>query len=410
MLEILFCAIFTIFPDYLYRRYVQGKKIGREIKLYTVWYELRWGITTCLVLTISLITMIFYFHPSTQNVTFPYRTVTILPEISGRVAEVHVKLNDEVAAGAPLFRLDSSQQEAALEAARRRIDEIDAEAAVAQTELAAADGLIQQAQGSYQMALDELATKKELQRRSPGTVAAREIERLQVTVDGRQGAVTAAAANKQTLETRIATLIPAQKASAGAALKQAQVELDKTTVYASVAGRVQQFFLRPGDIVNPMLRSAGVLVPDTAGRVALVAGFNQIEAGVMKVGMIGEVTCAAKPFTIIPVVVTVVQGVIAAGQIRGTDQLIDVQDVPQTGTITVYMESLYPGQFEGIPPGSNCIANAYTSNEERLATEDLGTPTRLFLHAVDAVGMVHAMILRLQAILLPVTTLVLGGH
>jgi hypothetical protein len=33
------------------------------------------------------------------------------------------------------------------------------------------------------------------------------------------------------------------------------------------------------------------------------------------------------------------------------------------------------------------------------------------LHVIDTVGLVHAMILRLQAILLPVRTLVLsGGH
>jgi multidrug resistance efflux pump len=281
---------------------------------------------------------------------------------------------------------------------------------VAQTELAAADGLIQQAQGAYQAAFDELTTKQELQKRSPGTVAVREIERLQTTADGRKGAVLAAVANKQTLQARITSLLPAQKASAEAALKQAQVELDKTVVYAGIAGTVQQFFLKPGEIVNAMVRPAGILVPEKGGRVALVAGFNQIEADIMKVGMLGEVTCAAKPFTIIPVVVTAVQNVIAAGQVRGTDQLIDVQQVPQSGTITVYMEPLYAGQFEGIPPGSNCIANAYTSNEERLATEDLDTPTRVFLHAVDAVGMVHAIILRLQALLLPVQTLVLGGH
>ena len=63
-----------------------------------------------------------------------------------------------------------------------------------------------------------------------------------------------------------------------------------------------------------------------------------------------------------------------------------------------------------LPPGSNCIANAYTSNEERLATEDLTSTQRFFFHAIDAVGLVHAMILRLQAVLLPVKTLVLQGH
>ena len=162
MFELILCSLLTVFPDYLYRRYVQGKRIGREINLYTMWYELRWGITACLVLTVSLITLIFYYHPTTKNVSAIFRTVTILPETTGRVVEVFVGVNAKVDAGDPLFRLDSSEQEAARETARRQIEEADAEATVAQTELAAADGAIQQAQGAYQQALDELETKQEL--------------------------------------------------------------------------------------------------------------------------------------------------------------------------------------------------------------------------------------------------------
>ncbi len=47
MLELLLCSLLTIFPDYLYRRYVQDKRIGRDITLFSVWFELRWGITAC---------------------------------------------------------------------------------------------------------------------------------------------------------------------------------------------------------------------------------------------------------------------------------------------------------------------------------------------------------------------------
>ena len=47
-------------------------------------------------------------------------------------------------------------------------------------------------------------------------------------------------------------------------------------------------------------------------------------------------------------------------------------------------------------PGSSCIANAYASNHARLENEDLGFGTWLFLHAVDAVGAVRAIILRIQ--------------
>lgn len=101
MLEFMICSMLTILPDFLFRRYVQGKRIGREINLYSMWFELRWGITACVILTLSLITLIFYYHPSTKNATAAFRTVTLLPESSGRVAEVFVGMNEKVAAGAP---------------------------------------------------------------------------------------------------------------------------------------------------------------------------------------------------------------------------------------------------------------------------------------------------------------------
>ena len=121
MFEFLLCSSLTILPDFLYRRFVQGKRLGHEINLFTVWFELRWGITLCLILTLSLITTIFYFHPSTKAVASTFRTVTLLPETSGRVAETFVEINQRVEAGQPLFRLDSTAQEAAVETARRKI-------------------------------------------------------------------------------------------------------------------------------------------------------------------------------------------------------------------------------------------------------------------------------------------------
>jgi multidrug resistance efflux pump len=145
MLELLFCSMLTILPDYLYRRYVQGKRLGKEITFYSVWFELRWGITTCLILTVGLITVIFYNHPSTTNVTLFFKTIPIVPETSGRVAETYIGVSGSVEKGAPIFRLDSSKQEAAVEAARRKIAEVDAEAIVARTDVMKADGQLQEA-------------------------------------------------------------------------------------------------------------------------------------------------------------------------------------------------------------------------------------------------------------------------
>ena len=87
MLELLLCSLLTILPDYLYRRYAQGKRIGHELTIFSIWYELRWGLTLCLMLTVLLITVVLYNHPESENVTSLFRTVSIYPEIGGRVSD-----------------------------------------------------------------------------------------------------------------------------------------------------------------------------------------------------------------------------------------------------------------------------------------------------------------------------------
>ena len=410
MLELLLCSLLTVVPDYLYRRFVQGKRLGKEITFYSVWFELRWGITACLILTVGLITVIFYNHPSTSNVTLFFRTVPIVSEINGRVAEVYAGFSGPIEEGSPIFRLDSSKQEAAVESARRKIAEVEAELVVAHADILKAEGQITEAKSAYQQAVDELETKQELQRRNPGNVARRDIEKLEQLVEGRKGGIASATAAKQAAEARIATLLPAEKASAEAALAQAEVDLEKTVIRAGVSGRVEQFALRAGDIVNPFMRPAGVLVPAGAGQRVLQAGFGQIEAQIMKAGMAAEVTCVSKPWTIIPMVVTDVQNFIAAGQFRGGEQLIDPQQVARPGTLLVSLEPLYKGGLDGVTAGSSCIANAYSSNHDLIASNDVGALRRFALHAVDALGLVHAMLLRIQALLIPFKTLVFSGH
>ncbi|MFN7167202.1 MAG: HlyD family secretion protein [Pannonibacter sp.] len=410
MLEILLCSLVTILPDYLYRRFVQGKRLGSHITLFSVWYELRVGITACLILAVSLIAVIFYNHPSTMAATAYFRAVPIAPETIGRVAEVKIGVRAEVKAGDILFRLDDSAQQAALSVAERRIAEIDASMVMAEADVAAADGQLAQARAALDNAEDELRTKQELAQRNASVVAPRDLERLQRDVETRQGAVTAADAARQAALTRLTTLLPAQKQSAEAQRDQARVELAKTVIRAGVDGRVEQFTLRVGDLVNPLARPAGVLIPSGAGRRGVVAGFNQIEGQVIKAGMTGEITCVSKPWTVIPMVITEVQDVIAAGQVRATDQLIDPMQVTRPGTLTVYMEPMFQGGMEGVVPGSSCIANAYTSNHDKLEDPSIGTGTWVYLHVVDTVALVHAIILRGKAFMLPIRELVLSGH
>jgi hypothetical protein len=125
--------------------------------------------------------------------------------------------------------------------------------------------------------------------------------------------------------------------------------------------------------------------------------------------MVAEAACISSPWTIIPMVITSVQDYIAAGQFRGGEQLIDASTA-RPGTILAVLEPLYNNGLEGVTAGSVCIVNAYTSNHELISSGKLGAAKSFGLHVIDAVGLVHAMLLRIQTLLLPIKTLVLSGH
>lgn len=409
MLELLFAALITILPDYLYRTRIQGKRLGEEITLFSVWYELRWGITACALLAITLITVIFFYHPTASNVTSLFRTVTILSDMPGRVEEVYVSDNQSVKAGEPIFRLDTTRQRAAAETARRQIAELDAAIKVAQSELAVAEGNIASATAAQRRAQDDYNRRRDISERNPNVVSPAELDALAAEVDGRKGALDAAYAQRDVLRGRIDQLLPSQRATAEAVLLQAEAEIEKSTVLAGVDGTVAQFKLKPGDIVNPILRPAGILVPESSGRGRFQAAFGQISASVLRPGMITEITCASKPLTVVPMVITEIQSAIAAGQIRPTDQLIDLSERARPGTVLVVLEPVYERHTDVIPPGSRCVGAAYSNHDAAIERGEIRGARAALMRLVDGMGIANALVIRGQALLLPIRALVFSG-
>ena len=406
MLELVFSALITIVPDYLYRRYKQGKRWGHEITLFNVWYELRWGLTACAILAVTLITVIFYFHPSTRNVSAAFRTVTILSDRAGRVAEVYVANNEDVIAGEAIFRLDTTRQEAAAKTAQRRIEEIEATFGLTATEVASANARVEATEADLAQATSDLERRLELAERNNTVVSEQELERLQTAMSGAESQRAAAIASLDGAKLRQTTLLPAQLETARAVLREAENEISKSTVFAEVDGTVTQFLLKPGDIVNPILRPAGILVPDVTGQGRFIAAFGQISASVLEPGMLVEITCASKPLTIIPMVVDDVQEAIAAGQFRPGDALLDQQDRARPGTVTAFLAPIFPRYLDSIPPGSACVGVAYTSRAKEIDAGEITGLSAFIARIVDGMGIANAIVLRAQAILLPVKTLV----
>lgn len=411
MFELIGCSMLTILPDYLFRRYGQGKRIGHEITLFSVWYVLRWGITACAILTISLITIIFFFHPATTNVSSIFRTISILPEAGGRVAEVYIKTGQKVQAGDPLFKLDDSAQQASFAAAQNAVLEVETQMVLAQSQLAAAEGTVAQALASMDQTANELERKQEIFMRNPGIVTEKELDSLSHLLASKEGAYSAAVANRDGAITNLEKVLPSQLETAKSHVKETQVAIDKTTIVAGVSGEVLQFALQKGDVVNPLLRPAGIMIPEDKDNGSFYAGFSQISASVIKVGMIAEITCASQPFTVIPMYVSRIQDVISTGQFRPGDRLVDTQEIANAGSVLAVLTPLYEGQTDNIISGSNCIANAYSNHHDEIASGELGTGMTVFYHISDTLALVHALLLRSQALLMPARMLVLsGGH
>ena len=413
MFEVMFCSLITILPDYLFRKYRQGKTWGKEITFFTMWYELRWGISACAILTVSLVTLIFFYHPTTNHAMPIFRTISILPESGGRVQHVFVENNQKVKAGEPIFSMFDEEQDANVESAKVKIKEVEAEFSSAEAVLLAAKSGVKKAQGAVSRASHEYKRKKQLQLKGQNLISANEVQRLADTVTIHKADLATAKAEVHKAQTQIDTILPAKRESAVKLLEEAEIEGRKQTIYARIDGTVKQFFLLPGDYVNPILRPAGILVPssgEASGRLAVQAGFGQLTAGIIKTGTLAEITCLSKPFTIIAMRVTHVQDLIATGQVKAADTLLDIQDRPRPGSMTVWMEPLYENGLDGIVPGTKCIANAYSDHHDLIASGELSTLHSIYLHTVDTVGVVHALILRIQALLLPVKILVFAGH
>jgi len=413
MFEIILCSLITILPDYLFRKYRQGKTWGKEITFFTVWYELRWGISACAILAISLVTLIFYYHPSTTNATPMFRTISIMPEKGGRVENVYAENHQKVKVGDAIFSMFDEVQLAAIEQAKSSILQVEAEFSKGEAQLAVAKSNIVKAESSYMRAKNEYDRKKKLSLKGKNIISESEVQKMADTVAIQKANLSAAIANQNAAKAYLDDILPAKKYSAVKALEKATVDENKRTVYARVDGELQQFALQPGDFVNPMIRAAGMIVPSSgyaSGKEAVQAGFNQLAGNVIKVGTFAEITCLSKPFVIIPMKVASVQSVIASGQVRTTEALVDIQERARPGTLTVKLEPLYEGGLDGVIPGTRCVANAYSYHHDLINSGTLSTSQSLYLHMVDAVGVIHAIILRMQAILLPVKVLVFSGH
>ncbi|MGO4391723.1 HlyD family secretion protein [Variovorax sp. M-6] len=301
---------------------------------------------TALVLTLNVVA------PSSADVRVIKYVVQVVPQVRGRVLEVPVEPNRLVRKGELLFRIDPTQYQNELDAAKGRLaaDEakfaqagaglVDASAGARQLQeqLKASTGQVRALQPKLELARMRVRQNRELVATGAGDRFA--LEQAESTLAELQGQFATAAANEAQVSQKLSGQVNGEQASVAAARAQlatakaqvdisradlgnAQWNLDQTAVFAPADGYAINVQLRPGSyVVAVPLVPAMSFVEETYQVIALYA---QNELRLVEPGNLAEFTLGTYPGRVIAAKVDSIVWAQGQGQVPQSGTL------PQTG-------------------------------------------------------------------------------
>ncbi|MCH2159228.1 MAG: biotin/lipoyl-binding protein [Oleiphilaceae bacterium] len=345
------------------------------------------------IMAFTVFVVIFYFHPKTYAGVVPFRTVSVVAQTSGPVTDIYVKNGQRVNTGDLLFRIENSAQLAALSEAEAQLAVIEAEQAKAEDNKLIAEASVREIQARLVSLRDELRDAKSILKRGYGTTNNVIEARSQVQVG--EADLDAAKAQLDLTDVELTEGIPARLAASEAAIEKARTALDFTEVRSFTNGTVTQLALSVGSPTTTLvLRPSMVIIPDrpenTSVRVS--AGFSQVSKTTLYEGMPAEIACDTNASlsyrnAILPARIVLLQPAVATGQVTPSDDLKDLQNASQRGTIHAMLELIHNEHEALLLDGSGCIVQTYTNNLEGV-----------FGHIVAATGVVKAAGLRMKVL------------
>lgn len=232
------------------------------------------------------------FIESTDDAYIQADSVTVAPKVSGYVAEVFVRDNQQVSVGQELVRLDNRQYQAAYDEAQANVASRQADVARADADLAQQKARIAQASAEVDGArANARYAASQVERYAPLVKTGAETEertaelrnaqtRAGTTLAANEAALRVEQSQTVTLQTRLQQA-RAQLEVAEASARQSKLNLDDTIVRATTAGRVADKGVRVGQFAQPGTRLLTVVpVQD----LYLTANFKETQVGRMRPG------------------------------------------------------------------------------------------------------------------------------
>jgi multidrug resistance efflux pump len=199
--------------------------------------------------------------PWTRDATVRAYVVTMAPEVSGRIVELHVDDNKYVHKGDLLLVIDPtnygiavSQGKAAVQQAQANVQNIDAQMNVQQAQIDASQAQLQRGQAALVFAQQQAERYQTLAKDGWGTVqnaqqATSQLHQQEAAVHSSQETLNQTLRQVESLKAQRLSA-EAGLAQAEAQLNQAQVNLERTRILAPVDGYVTNLLAQLGDYVN----------------------------------------------------------------------------------------------------------------------------------------------------------------
>jgi multidrug resistance efflux pump len=279
-----------------------------------------------------------YNHPFTRSARIYFTTTPIIPDVKGRVVEVPVVPNVPLRAGDVLFRIDPKPYE--FEVQQRKALLAEAEQNVSQLKsgyesaLSAADAATAQrdtAKKAFDRFNEGNENAKAAGRALPFSIA--DVENRRGAYLAAEGAMQAAVARAEQARITYQSQIDGVHTSVArlrAELRDAEYNLELTTVRAPGPGFVTQLALRPGMYLMPAPFRPAMVFVNVDDR-ALAAGFQQNALLRVKPGDEAEIAFDGAPGRIFKGKVRNVLEVISSGQIQASGALQEMAERSQEG-------------------------------------------------------------------------------
>ena len=191
--------------------------------------------------------------PSTSQARVQAFVVPVAAEVAGKVLAVHIRNNDEVQPGQPLFDIDPQPYRIALASSRAGLESVrsSVKGSVAGVEAARASLAVSEA--GRDMAERDASRQEKLHEEDPGAISVRRLEIAQSTRDEARSKVRRAQADLRKAQEAAGESGDdnAQLRSAVAAVEKAELDLARTHVVAPANGTVTDLRTDVGQFAQP---------------------------------------------------------------------------------------------------------------------------------------------------------------